>query len=230
MLASLVPCSVFANYASTDYVKTAIQTLFTDVAVKINEANTGAINRIESLQKQIITHQIGEIFQGGIVFYVDASGQHGLMASRHDLGGEGIEWRNGEGGDKTVNARAEGLGGGETNTRLIIAEQTIDEQEGLFAALLASNYQISADGKTPCDTPISTNSTCFSGWYLPSVYELMLLFTNFKNQGLGKLSNAPYWSSTESSTTEAWLMDFSAGHAEIAEKSTLARVRAIHAF
>lgn len=48
------------------------------------------------------------------------------MVSLTDLIPEGIEWRNGDGGGKIINAKAQSLGSGEMNTRLIVAEQTID--------------------------------------------------------------------------------------------------------
>jgi hypothetical protein len=231
---ALYSTNALSNPASTEYVKEALTSLRTEMGSQLSVLSSTTSATLEKLQNQvnelpIVTHRIGEIFQGGIVFYVDASQQHGLMASLADLGPE-IEWRNGEGGDRTVNAAAQGLGAGEMNTRLIVAEQTIDQQEGQFAALVAANYQIAADGKSPCAATMTASSTCYSGWYLPSAYELILLHANLKNQGLGQLTDAPYWSSTEASTTQAWLVDFSLGSAEAREKSTLARVRAIHAF
>lgn len=202
---------------------------------QIEDVNTNSINHFEMIQNQvndlpIITHRIGELFQGGLIFYVDASRQHGLMTSLIDLVPEGIEWRNGEGGDRTVNAQAKGLGAGENNTRLIISQQTIDQQEGLFAALIAANYQISADGVSPCPANMTVTLPCFGGWYLPSVYELVLLHTNLKHLGLGQLTDTVYWSSTENNTTQAWLVDFSSGEPRISDKSMPAQVRAIHAF
>lgn len=201
----------------------------------IEEVATNSNNKIEVIQNQvndlpIITHRIGELFQGGLIFYVDSSRQHGLMTSLTDLGQEGIEWRNGEGGDRTVNAQAKGLGAGENNTRLIISQQTIDQQDGPFAALLAANYQISADGISPCPATMTATLPCYGGWYLPSVYELVLLHTNLKLLGLGQLTDEWYWSSTENNTTQAWLVDFSSGEPRISDKSTPARVRAIHTF
>lgn len=217
ILVSVLPLNcAFANYASTDYVKASIQALLGEFNAKITETNTHTTTGMERLQERIerlpiITHHIGERFQGGIIFYVDASRQHGLMAALADLGEEGIEWRNGDSGDKTVNAQAQGLGSGEANTRLIIAEQTIDEQDGQFAALLAANYQITADGTTPCAPSMTASALCYGGWYLPSAVELGLLYTNLKTKGLGNLSETAYWSSTEASTTTAWRIDFSNG-------------------
>lgn len=200
---------------------------------QVNDSDTSLGNKIEAVQTQInelpiITHKIGDILDGGIVFYVDASRQHGLIASLTDLS-TGIEWRNGEGGDRVINARAEGLGAGKSNTQLIVSEQTIDEQEGKFAALLTSAYQVASDG-TPCTPSLITTSSCFGGWYLPSVYELRLLHINLKNSGFGDLSDEVYWSSTEASATEAVLVNFGSGQSEVYDKSVLARVRAIHNF
>lgn len=201
---------------------------------KMSDSDINTTTKIEIVQKKItdlpiVTHHLGEIFQGGMVFYIDSTQQHGLMVSLDDLGDE-LEWRNGEGGDRVTNAHSQGLGSGETNTRLIIAEQTIDQQEGQFAALLAANYQVSQDGKSPCSPTMNATLTCYGGWYLPSVYELVLLQSTLKNQGLVDFKEDLYWSSTESDTTQAWLVNFASGVPQISEKSTRAHVRAIHSF
>lgn len=72
----------------------------------------------------------------------------------------------------------DGIGAGEGNTRLIISQQTIDHQRGLFAALLAANYRVLADGETPCPIPVPATIVCYGGWYLPSAHELSLLHLN----------------------------------------------------
>lgn len=233
LMGALCLNTAFANPASTDYVKDAINALKNEINQGINalqnNAHTSDIsinNKIDVIQNQInelpiITHKIGDVVDGGMVFYVDASRQHGLLASMTDLGE--AEWRNGEAGERIVNAKAQGFGAGETNTRLIIAEQTIDQQDGNFAALIAANYQISADG-SPCSAHINMESLCYGGWYLPSAYELVLLHINLQ------LTDGIYWSSTEVSATEALTVDFGSGEAAIRDKSTLARVRAIHTF
>jgi hypothetical protein len=200
---------------------------------QVKDSGTSLSNKIEVMQNQInelpiVTHKIGDILNGGIVFYVDASRQHGLIASLTDLS-SGIEWRNGEGGDRLVNAQAQGLGAGESNTHLIVSEQTVDEQEGRFAALLASTYQAAGDG-SPCTPALSATAPCFSGWYLPSAYELMLLHGSLKNSNPGELGDAAYWSSTEASTTAAWQVDFGSGQLAVMDKSTPLKVRAIHNF
>lgn len=232
---------VNANINGLSATDSQLFSLMSEFKVRLETLNNSTIDagksfdgKIELVQNQIselpiITHKIGDIFQGGMVFYVDASQQHGLIASLADASENRMEWRNGEGGDRRVNAQAQGLGAGETNTRLIVAEQTVDEQEGQFAALAAANYQVTESG-APCLPALSVTSPCYGGWYLPSAFELMLLYTNLKQSGFGDLSNEAYWSSTEASATEAWLLDFGSGQSTVSDKSTLAHVRAIHNF
>lgn len=177
------------------------------------------------------THQVGEEYRGGLVFYVDESGQHGLIASKIDVNEEGIQWRNGASGNKVTNARGDGIGAGETNTRLIIAQQTIDNQNGVFAALQAANFQVLDDGATPCKTPIAAGSVCYGGWYLPSAFELQLLHRNLHQNNLSHFAPEFYWSSTEASVSNAWLINFSSGEITASNKSnTVGRVRAVSRF
>lgn len=187
---------------------------------------------IDELKKnQNVRHRIGEEYRGGIVFFVDESGQHGLIASKVDVNNTGIQWRNGVSGNKVINAQGDGIGAGETNTRIIISQQTIDNQRGTFAALQAANFQVLKDGVTPCKTPILIGEVCYGGWYLPSAYELQLLHRNLHLQSLSFFAPEFYWSSTEHSVSEAWLMQFATGELSASNKSnTIGRVRAISRF
>ena len=177
------------------------------------------------------SHRIGDEYRGGLVFYVDENGEHGLIASKIDINGEGAQWRNGASGNKITNARGDGIGAGETNTRLIIAQQTVDNQNGVFAALLAANFQILEDGVTPCQTPMNADLLCYAGWYLPSAFELQLLHKNLHQNGLMAFAEEFYWSSTEASVANAWLQNLSTGEITASSKSnTYGRVRAISQF
>lgn len=182
--------------------------------------------------KTTLTHHIGEEYNGGIVFWVDGTGQHGLIASKVDLNdNQGVQWRNGESGNKVTNARADGIYAGESNTRLIIAQQTIDNQSGTFAALLAANYRVLSDGITPCSVGSSLSEPCYGGWYLPSAFELTLLHSNLHTQGISAFAPSHYWSSTEASVGEAWLQNFSTGELVTSGKSnTLGHVRVVSRF
>lgn len=177
-------------------------------------------------------HNLGEPYQGGIVFFVDETGQHGLVASKRDVNqGEGIAWRNGESGNRVTNARSDGVGAGETNTRLIIAQQTIDAHKGQFAALLAANYRILADGETPCPSVFTQGSVCYGNWYLPSAFELQLLYNNLRQANLATFAPEFYWSSTEVNASNALLQNFATGELLPSNKAnTVGQVRAISRF
>lgn len=201
----------------------ALHNQLIDAALNQQVGQTQVIEaRINKLQ-----HAVGEAYQGGIIFYVDESGQHGLVAAKMDVNeGASLEWQNGESGEKTINAKGNGLFAGFSNTQLIIAEQTIDDQNGIFAALAAHHFSTREDGMTACDE----THRCYGNWYLPSAFELSLLRTTLHLNGLGGFSNAPYWSSTEHSVSEARQLDFGEGALQVAPKSSLAKVRPIHAF
>lgn len=175
-------------------------------------------------------HAIGDLYRGGIVFYVDDKGQHGLIVSKIDSS-EGIQWRNGSAGNKVTNARGDGVRAGEGNTHLIISQQTIDNQRGSFAASNALNFRILADGLSPCPIPTYSELTCFGGWYLPSVYELQLMYKNLNQNSSNFFSTTTYWSSTEASVNEAWTVSFATGEvSKTSKSSTNPRVRAISRF
>jgi len=167
-------------------------------------------------------HMVGDSYQGGIIFWVDSNGQHGLIAARADQS-SGIQWYNGT--YFATNATADGIYAGAKNTEIIIATQTnvglacSDPSStaiypyycstfshpfvsmppaitGNYAALVAANYSVQDNGVTAC-TPSSTpvGEICYGDWYLPSHIELYLLFTA-TNVELN-LAHAMYWSSTE---------------------------------
>jgi hypothetical protein len=118
------------------------------------------------------TRSIGQFYQGGIIFWLDATGQHGLIAATADQG-TGIPWYNGS--YTTTNSVRDGIGSGMYNTERIIANQGV----GSYAAQLCANYQ---GGE-------------YGDWYLPSKYELNLLY--LQKAAVGGFANAYYWSSCE---------------------------------
>ncbi len=153
------------------------------------------------------------------MFWVDASGQHGLIAALADQS-TAVTWRNAV--DKVTGTSGDGLYAGAMNTAMIVSAQIADNQAGSFAALVAANYSILADGITPCTGDAS--ESCYGDWYLPSKAELNLLY----NQG--GFAVGSYWSSTESGAGNAWLQHFNGGSQGIDIKSYSLRVRAVRAF
>jgi hypothetical protein len=151
------------------------------------------------------SHYIGEYYEGGIVFYVDASGQHGLISATADQTTT-MPWYNGT--FTTTNAIRDGIGAGIYNTQLIIANQG----PGSYAAQYCANYRGGGYGD----------------WYLPSKYELNLLY--FQQAVVGGFINDNYWSSTEADSIAVSGENFANGDVYNSGKSQYHYVCAIRAF
>ena len=150
---------------------------------------------------------IGQSYQGGIIFYIDGTGAHGLICATTNQS-TGIRWYNGS--YVTTGATTSSVGYGNSNTNTIVSYQGT----GSYAARLC--YDLILNG--------------YSDWYLPSRSELSLMYTNLKSAGLGGFSSIDYWSSTEYSATSAYYQSFSTGTASYATKSTTKYVRAVRTF
>jgi len=158
-------------------------------------------------------HYVGESYGGGIVFYVYDNGRHGLIAATKDQD-LGIEWYNGT--RRYTNTTGDGVNAGEMNTTLIIALQTNDNPVGNFAAKVCADYSVNVDGVT------------YGDWYLPSRFELALLF--IQQDFIGGFDSEYYWSSTEFSSVSAWSQNFMTGVQYNLSKNIPYGVRAIRKF
>ncbi len=107
-----------------------------------------------------IHHYIGEKFGGGIVFWIDATGEHGLVAAPSDQS-VGIRWFASVG--TWTMALGDGPGAGRSNSDIIISNQGYGD--GLtYAARITHELSIIQNGVT------------YSDWYLPSLGELNLMY------------------------------------------------------
>jgi len=153
---------------------------------------------------------IGDTIFGGIVFFIDSTGQHGLVAAMEDLtegatdlsewGFNGYEWgcydEYEEGADGTS------IGTGYQNTMDIVNQGCVTYFGGITAAQAAIDAEIND----------------YSDWYLPSTYELIEMYNTIGNGGpegnIGGFDtgNFPYyWSSSEDNEYYALGVDFIEG-------------------
>ena len=168
--------------------------------------------------------QVGDFYQGGVVFYIFESGDtgyiagetHGLIAAVADQS-SGIRWYNGS--NTTTGASATTIGTGSANTDAIIAAQGATETS--YAAGLARAY--SGGG--------------YTDWFLPSKDELNKMYLNratinttAASNGGSNFANADYWSSTEVGTHFAWVKYFASVGQSIFYKDYPSYVRAVRAF
>ncbi|MGK0379976.1 hypothetical protein [Patiriisocius sp. Uisw_017] len=152
---------------------------------------------------------IGDTYQGGIIFYLDGSGCHGLVAKASDETGV-YQW-------STMNfdsfAFASGIFGGAQNTKKSIAG--------------ASNYSSLCPAADQCE---GLSDGGFTDWYLPSKDELDMMYVNLHLQGLGGFPDGFYWSSTELYSSLAWGQVFNLGDQAGIGKGNTGIVRAVRAF
>jgi len=150
---------------------------------------------------------IGDSYAGGIIFYVDNTGDHGLVCAPSDQS-SGAEW-----GcyDTYTEAYEETVGTGAQNTILI---ESVCTTSGT-AADICANLVLNG----------------YSDWFLPSIDELMLMKDKLYDADLGSFSTQYYWSSTEYNSQRAIRYFFSHyGDWDYDSKEITCRVRAVRAF
>jgi hypothetical protein len=157
--------------------------------------------------KTASSHYVGESYGGGIVFYVFENGQHGLIAATADQS-TGAVWTTAAFQSSVSNAVRDRVKGGLTNTERIV----LQAGDGSYAAQLCDNYQ----------------GGNYADWYLPSKYELNLLY--LQRTVVGGFADNGYFSSTELDDNDAWGQDFSSGYQGECNKSDTYPVRAVRAF
>jgi len=149
-------------------------------------------------------HYIGENFKGGIIFYLDGTKQHGLIAAASDQS-TGAIW----GCDMLVGT-ATAIGTGQNNTNSII--NTCPEAGS--AARICHNLSLKG----------------YNDWFLPSKDEMYQMYQQKSVIGGFDLVNGYYWTSSESDTYSAWVQYILDGTVSPATKLLPFEVRAIRAF
>ena len=125
-------------------------------------------------------HYVGELYGGGVVFYVDHTGENGLIVSTTDANTSGAQWSTSYNNISNCDSKING----DSNTLSIL-----NNGNGP-AALLCDSY----------------NSGGYNDWYLPAIWEFNLLSKNAYPvmKTLEGISNSDffqetYWTSTQGS-------------------------------
>ena len=160
----------------------------------------------------------GQFFAGGIVFFVDASGAHGLVVSLDDIDNS-AKW---------------GLEGTELDIYNSSWNGALNTSE-IVSAL--NNSKVSNSAAHICS---EYESNGYSDWYLPSPDEMRLLLDKLyvinKQLSLDKdkssigLSKSSYWTSEQKSSNLSYTVDFEKGIIDFENKSENLKVRAIRSF
>jgi len=148
---------------------------------------------------------LGENYGGGIIFYIDTTGVHGLIAAQADAGND-AEW--GCTGTSIPNVQSSAFGTGRNNTDTITWYCITPGIAASICHLFASVYD--------------------TGWFLPSRDELDTLYV--RRNIVGVFKNALYWSSTQSGPDSAWVKNFHDGSQGKSKKDVKINVRPVRAF
>ena len=118
------------------------------------------------------SYQIGDTAFGGMVFYVDPSGQHGMVVSLNDVAGAGNGWG--------------------CYCTSVVTDTSV------FSGALNTSTMIGTNCEGNAFTLVSTyNSQGFGNWFLPSLGELKLLYRNIYLPGiLINFLPTTYWTSS----------------------------------
>ena len=156
------------------------------------------------------THYIGELFGGGIVISVwkENGVEKGLIASLVDLT-TSANYSNIQ--TTIIGPTAQSPFDGQTNTTAVV-----NQGATVGASYLCNNY----------------SSGGFNDWYLPAIWELNQCYNAafIVNTVLGATNGfklSYYWSSTESSGSNAWCHNFSGGTSVFDSKLFAYSVRAV---
>lgn len=169
------------------------------------------------------SYSIGDFAHGGIVFWIDETGEHGLVCAKTSQSTNAI-WHAGSFGN--TQAKGNGPFSGKANTSIIIAAHVaIGDNGTLNASRLCNELQITEGGKT------------YGDWYLPSLDELNEMYLNktiinataTANGGINIIDNI-HWTSTEHNNTNAWGQHIGNGNQQLIPKGFTYHVRAIRAF
>jgi len=184
--------------------------------LQINEGDATTANWVSlSSAATSTTYSIGDIVNGGVVFWLDSTGQHGLVVAFSDVatsvvwGCYGTDLPNvpNVSSNPPVGLGAE-IGDGFNNTNNILKDCPTAP-----AALAARSYG--------------------PDWFLPSINEWKKIYDNKTTlegvSGFIAFSNY-YWSSTEEGSSVAWGQYFFSGSQVFISKSYTGPVRAVRAF
>lgn len=157
----------------------------------------------------------GKIYLEGFIFYIDEENEVGMVVSMNDLVESkwGCEWD------------VQGLNN--------VANENQNEEEA-GARIGDGNNNTNAILETCTNGAAVTCKEVGGEWYMPSRGELMMMYTNLQLRDIGNISAEMfqdyYWSSTEHSSNNGWVVEFSTGRTLIEQKMYFHHVRAVRNF
>lgn len=164
-------------------------------AYATNSMGTAYGNQVSFTTTNPIIYEIGDTGPaGGTVFQVDASGQHGKEIAPFSTQFQG-QW-----GCPSANVigTAATLGSGQNNTTLIV---NYHNSINYYTNPGQCTEVVIAEGSVAAKNCADLVYNGYNDWYLPSINELSLVYTNLVAANLGNFGTAAFW--TLSSSTQS---------------------------
>jgi hypothetical protein len=180
-------------------------TTYTFTVTATNATGAGPASSASNSVTPSLYFTVGQSYGGGIIFYVDGTGQHGLIAATTDQS-TNTSW--GCSGT-SISGTSTAAGTGQANTTAII--------NGCGTAGIAARI---------CND-LELNG--YTDWFLPSKDELNMVYLN--KDAIGVFANWYYWSSSQYDAGTAWYQYLETGaQGSMFDKGNLYAVRAIRDF
>jgi hypothetical protein len=176
----------------------------------------------QRISESTTSHYVGELWGGGVVFWVDNTDQHGLICSLTDI---------------STSYTFSNI----TSALIGITAQSSWNGQGNSSAIITQTGHTSSAAKL-CDDYTNANygTGIYSDWYLPTTDQLSLLYQakyqvnktidNDGNSATTSIVKTFYWSSCELTDSGGWRFDFAHGYTDGTPKSGTNYVRAIRNF
>ena len=179
------------------------------------------MQEVETRNKTNNKIEIGDFIEGGIVFFVDETGNHGLVSAIND-----------QSSSATWNKR-----------KLVRRNERLSENFDTTTTIFGSKSQRKSNinkynaNRICSKLKIKINGVIYKDWFLPSKENLELMYLNrniinentTKNGG-SEFIDSYYWSSSEFDYTNAWVQSFKDGKRAYHYKNYFYKVRPVRAF
>ena len=154
------------------------------IELRKNKSSQIPENQLENLENKSLS--IGDHYQGGIVFFIDMTGEHGLIAAPYDQTNKKVAW------GSNGSSHALSPNDGQFNSKKIL--------EYHYYSYTSDRYHCAA---RLCDELTIGN---YTDWYLPSIDELKMVYDN--RNIIGNFLVGDYCSSTEYGAKDAYSIHF----------------------
>ena len=180
------------------------------------------------------TYKIGDTGPGGgLIFFVDYNDEY-VGLNYLEAAPQG--WSNG-----LLNVNLGGVTGEFAGTATVDPKMNWCSDTSTLLGLDAWSNSAVGTGSTNTAT---ADTTCASGaiqaasdyaagpgdWFLPSVGEAMLMYTNLRKVGVGGVASGSYWSSSEVDAGYVWMQEFLDGRQNYDSRASPHYVRPVRAF